>query len=245
MELIDRIIDDASYWASSSIYMEHPPVSIRKDGKKEEHLMYLRTLPVGIPGTEGDFSLVEEDFEDGGAAWTKKLQVGCPEDPPTRSRPCRKIEFQLWCHNHLAARYPQTFSDSFMWFDVIIEKLQTPVFTHDIVEWPAHFFFDEIDPDTARPFLHSDRMFEKMVALSQTEKHRIIWHFRDSCNSATATNWNFLNSSFDKDLARAAYAAGLVRDMQPGDSIAVRARSRFPDSESLVQKAKIIVYWAV
>jgi len=251
VELIDRIIDEASYWASSSVYLEHPPTPrFCKDGKKEGCMVYLRSLPLGISGTEGSVSLVEDDFREGGAAWTKKLKVGCPEDSSLMaSRPCRKIVFQLWCHNHLAAQYPRNFSDSYMWFDVIIEKLRSPVFAHDTVEWPAHFLFEEIHPTAVRPFPPSDKAFKKMVSITRSAEHHIIsWDFRDSFNAAStsATEWNFFEDpTFDKDLARAASAAELVRNIQTGDCVALLARGRFPDPEHLHQKAKITVYWAV
>ncbi|OAX36822.1 hypothetical protein K503DRAFT_801725 [Rhizopogon vinicolor AM-OR11-026] len=251
IELIDRIIDEASYWASSSVYLEPPStVPIRRDGKKKEYLLYLRTPPLGIHGTEGDFSFIGKDFEDGGAAWTKKLLAGHPEDPsPTISRPCRKIEFQLWCHHDLAAQFPRTFGSSHIWLDIFIERLQTPIFTNVIVEWPAHLLFEEIDPDTAsKPLLPYDRICQKAVAaISQTAEHTVIWHFRDSFNKGftSTTVWNFLDGSCDKELARATEAAKLVRDMQAGDCISLRVRSRFPDPENHIQTAKVTVYWAV
>jgi len=249
-ELIDRIIDDASYWACSSVYLEPPStVPIRRDGTKAEYLLHLRTLPLGICGTEGNFSLVGKDFEDGGAAWTKKLQMSYPDDHPlTLLRPCRKIEFQLCSHHDLATQFPRTFNPSYIWLDVFTEKLQTPIFTNDVVEWPAHLLFEDTDPDTTRPSLPYDRICQKMVAaVSQTAEHTIVWHFRDSFNkgSSSSTVWNFLDDTFDKEPARAAEAARLVRNMQPGDCITLRARARFPNPENYVQTARITVYWAV
>ena len=62
MKLIARILDDASYWASGSVCLEHPvSVPIRGDGKGS-YLMHLRTLALGIHVTEGDFSPVGQDF---------------------------------------------------------------------------------------------------------------------------------------------------------------------------------------
>ena len=102
-ELVDRIIDDASYWLYSSVYLERClTVPMPGEGGSVEDVMYMRTLPLGICGTDGDFNLLGEDFR-GGSAWRKKLRLGGPDDlscsTPTLSHPCRKIVFQLWSND--------------------------------------------------------------------------------------------------------------------------------------------------
>ncbi|KAJ8585869.1 hypothetical protein M405DRAFT_910426 [Rhizopogon salebrosus TDB-379] len=87
-ELVDRIIEDASYWPHSSISLERPfVVSFFKDGRMAEDGMHTRTLPIGMPGTEGDHKLLPEDFCQDGAAWTAALELGGPGNnqgpPPT------------------------------------------------------------------------------------------------------------------------------------------------------------------
>jgi len=214
----------------------------------------MRTLPLGIRGTEGNFSLVENDLRDSGAAWTKKLRVGgagvLSWPTPTLLHPCRKIEFQLWSHDQgWGGEYPGTYRDSYSWFDVGIQKLQAPIFADNIIEWPAYLFFEEFDEepcsipaDPARPFLPHDTTLQKnIVAKSQTTEHTVVWHFLDS---------------HDEESAEAIEAAKLgrgpqsldgkfVRNMQAGDCITLWARARFPGWENHVQKAKITVYWAV
>jgi len=109
----------------------------------------MRTLPLGIHGTGGNFSLVENDLRDSGAAWTKKLRVGGLSWPtPTLLHPCRKIEFQLWSHDQgWGGVHPGTYRDSYSWFDVGIQKLQAPIFADNIIEWLAYLFFEEFDEE--------------------------------------------------------------------------------------------------
>lgn len=48
-ELVDVILDEACYWAHSTVEVEYPVRANIWNGK--DH-MYLRTLPLAIPGTE-------------------------------------------------------------------------------------------------------------------------------------------------------------------------------------------------
>ena len=105
-ELVDRIVEDASYWPHSSVYFERPftvPLRHARNGRKVEDVMYMRTLPLGIRGTEGDLRFLPKDFGHDGAACTAVLELGGPDDhswsAPTLLHPCRKIEFQLWSHD--------------------------------------------------------------------------------------------------------------------------------------------------
>jgi hypothetical protein len=253
-ELVDRIIDDASYWPHSSVYLERClTVPMRGEGGSIEDVMYMRTLPLGIRGTDGDFNLLGEDFKDG-SAWRKKLRLGGPDDlsrsTPTLSHPCRKIVFQLWSNDQGwgGEQGYGPYKASYTWFDVGIEKAQTSIFTNNTVDWPAPLLFKEevdafrIQRDVARPFLPSDTTLQKNVmAEEETTEHTIVWHFLDS---------------FDKESAEAIEADKLgrgpgsldgkfVRNMQVGDCITLWARARFPGWKNHVKRAKITVYWAV
>lgn len=253
-ELVDKIIDDASYWLHSSVYLERClTVPVRREGGSVEDVMYMRTLPLGIRGTDGDFNLLEKDFEDG-SAWTKELRLGGPDDllysTTTLSHPCRKIVFQLWSNDQGwgGERSNGPYKASYTWFDVGIEKAQTSIFTNNTVDWPAYLLFKEevdafpIQRDVTKPFLPSDTTLQKnAMAIKYTTKHAVVWHFLDS---------------FDKESAVAIEAGKLgrgpgtldgkfVRNMQVGDCITLWARARFPGWENCVKKAKITVYWAV
>jgi hypothetical protein len=59
--------------------------------------MYMRTLPFGIRGTEGDLKLFPKDFGHDGGACTAALELGGPDHHPWSAPTLlRKIEFQLW-----------------------------------------------------------------------------------------------------------------------------------------------------
>jgi len=214
----------------------------------------MRTLPLGIPGTEGDFSLVEDNLKDGGAAWMKNLILE-EEDGPSCSKltstlpyPCRKIEFQLWSHDQgWGGEHPRTYDASYTWFDVGVQKLQAPIFANNIIEWPLYLLFEEfeeepcaIPTDPARPFLPADTTLQKnVVGKSQITEHTIVWHYLDT---------------YDNDSSKEAVSQGhgpnsldgkFVRNMQVGDCITLWAWARFPGWENHVQKAKITIYWAV
>jgi hypothetical protein len=253
-KFVDRIIDDASYWPHSSIHLERPlTVIVQQDGKND--VMYIRTLPLGIRGTEGDFSLVEKDLKDNGAAWTKKLRVGGADGPswstPTLPHPCRKIEFQLWSHDQgWGGAHPGTYRESYTWFDVGVQKLQAPIFANsDIIEWPAYLLFEEFDEepcsiptDPARPFLpHATTLQKNIVGKSQTMEHTIVWHFLNSYDEESAEAMEAVK----RGRGSQSLDGKFVRSIQVGDCITLWARARFPGWENHVQKAEVTVYWAV
>jgi hypothetical protein len=259
-ELIDRIIEDASYWPHSSVYFERPftvPFGHVRDGRSIEDAMYMRTLPLGIRGTEGDLRLLPKDFGHDGAACTAVLELGGPDDhswsAPTLLHPCRKIEFQLWSHDQGwggESEHRGTYNESYTWFDVGIEKFHTSSFANNIVQWPPYLLFREdldgepfhIQRDITTPVIPSDTTLQKnVVAERVTTEHTIVWHFLDS---------------FDKESVEAEEACKVgrgsatvdgkfVRSMQVGDCITLWARARFPGWENVIQKVKITVYWAV
>jgi hypothetical protein len=259
-ELIERIIDEGSYWPHSTVYIERPiTLPIYKDGKHSVDGIYIRSLPIGVHGTEGDFRLVEEDFEDGGAAWEKKLQIGGTDDtlpsaPMLSTHPCRKIEFQLWTHDQrLRKQFPHTFTSSYIWCDVSIEKLQSPF--SDSIEWPARFLFEEcneepsgIPRDADRPhFPPSMKLLKNLSAKTSGSDHTMFWHANDSFDKDADGDcfWHFLDNTFDRQAAKTAQVGDMVRSLQVGDCMALLVHGRFPNSEGKVHEARITVYWAV
>ncbi|KAG1855966.1 hypothetical protein F4604DRAFT_1590659, partial [Suillus subluteus] len=226
MELIDKIIDEASYWPHSTIYIERPTtVPTYKEGKRSDEGIYIRTLPIGVHGTEGEFRFVEKDFEEGGAAWEKKLRIGglddaLPSAPMLSTNPCRKIEFQIWTHDQrLRTQFPHTFNASYIWCDVSIEKLQEPI--SDTTEWPARFLFEEcnaepsvIPRDTSRPsFPPSMKLLKTLAAKTSGSDHTMFWHASDSFDKDADGDcfWHFLDNTFDRQAAKTAEVGRLVR----------------------------------
>jgi len=250
--LVDKIVDDASYWPHSSVYLERPlTITFGPEGKND--VMYMRTPPLGIPGTDGDISFIENDLKDNGAAWTKKLRIGERGFPrlgltPTPQHPCRKIEFQLWSHDQgWGGEHPGTYRASYSWFDVGIQKLQSPIFTNDIIEWPAYLLFEEFDEepcstDSAPPVIPTAMTLQKnVVAKSQTTEHTIVWHFLDSYDKGSAEVIEAVNQGRGPESLNGKF----VRSMQMGDCITLWARARFPGWQNHVQKAKVTIYWAL
>ncbi|KAJ8583684.1 hypothetical protein M405DRAFT_845652 [Rhizopogon salebrosus TDB-379] len=245
--LVDKIVDDASYWPHSSVYLIRP--LIITEGEKD--VMYMRTLPLGIPGTDGDISFMENDLTDDGAAWMKKLRIGEQGFPPlgltpTLRHPCRKIKFQLWSHDQgWGGEHPGTYRASYTWFDVGIQKFQSPTFTNDIIEWPAYLFeqFDEEPYGNSRtPFLPTTMTLQKnVVAKRKTTKHTIVWHFLDSYDEGSAEVTEAVNQGRGPESLNGKF----VRSMQMGDCITLWPRARFLGWENHVEKAKVTVYWAL
>ncbi|KAH7903139.1 hypothetical protein BJ138DRAFT_199934, partial [Hygrophoropsis aurantiaca] len=53
IELIDQIIDDASYWPHSSITLIKSAIVRNFGTSATQDAMYMRTLPLAVPGVEG------------------------------------------------------------------------------------------------------------------------------------------------------------------------------------------------
>jgi len=230
MELVNRIIDDASYWPHSSVTLES-----RLDLIPPYNKMFMRTLPIGVPGTEGDFSLVRDDFKQNGAAWTKKLRLGKADDPScstTLLHPCRKVELQFWCRDQVRAdaAHPGP------WFDASIQNLQPSIFADNIVEWPASLIWkwsgEELCsvPTDPKPYIPRA---EKVYVDLETREETIVWHYLDSCDNDPAEA---------REAGRPETLDGKsMRSMRVGDCIILWARVWF-DNHATV---KTTVYWAV
>ncbi|KAG2092647.1 uncharacterized protein F5147DRAFT_722013 [Suillus discolor] len=260
MELIERIIDEASYWPHSTLYIERPiTVPLYREGKRSEEGIFIRTLPLGVHGTEGEFRILEKDFEAGGAAWERKLLLGrlddtLPSAPMLSSHPCRKIEFQNWTHDQrLRKQFPHTFTASYVWCDVSIERLETPI--SDTIEWPARFLFNEcktelsiIPQDTGSPlFPLSTKLSKNLAAKTSGSDHTMFWHANDGFDKDADGDcfWHFLDNTFDRQDAKTAEVGKMVRSLRVGDCMSLFAHSRFPNSEGKVHQARVTVYWAV
>ncbi|KAG0707653.1 hypothetical protein DFH29DRAFT_591897 [Suillus ampliporus] len=150
-ELIDVIIDVASYWARTSVTVNRT-VRVTAHGtsiKCGRDRMYMRTLPLAVYGAEGDFVLNKKDLEG------EKLVIGGlpPAESnwvaPARAKPFRKIEFQLWSHDqgwvtdHRSRR--ATYEGSFSWFDASVERLDSTSHLMESIEWPSSLLFTAVD----------------------------------------------------------------------------------------------------
>ncbi|KAG2157216.1 hypothetical protein DEU56DRAFT_9150 [Suillus clintonianus] len=251
-ELVDDIIDAACYWAHSSITVDRSAVVHAGD------MMYMRTLPLAVYNTEGDFlleerGLLEEGFVLGGLPPTELKWV-----PPTLAKPFRKIEFQLWSHDQgwvgVQGSLPGTYNGSYSWFDVDVERLDpTSCFTESI-RWPSSLLFTAVDApnlpdditftrkDVKCPFLPSPSTLQKnIVAERQTSHHTITWTDLDNVEEGSSD----AIAAENRGQGWKSYDGSFVRDLQVGDCITLWMRARFPGWMNNAVKAKITVFWAV
>ncbi|KAH7919514.1 hypothetical protein BV22DRAFT_857030 [Leucogyrophana mollusca] len=262
IELIDQILDDAWYWAHSSVTVQgHVSVpNYITDGVRSRDKMYVRTLPLAVPGSEGDI---------GGGNDMRELVLGTvPVDagssqwaPPRGNHPCRMIEFQIWSRdqgyspdvaNH------STYRESYSWFDACVETPKLNFHSGKDIPWPSsllttdssrlwseHPKFICSNADDNTPTTPSPRHIQRNVhASTRTHHHVVTWHHRDYIEQGSAQaveadlkgqGWQSLDGTF-------------VRNLSVGDCITLRMRAR-PDGLHLwtchAEKATIDVYWAV
>ncbi|KAH7907190.1 hypothetical protein BJ138DRAFT_1160722 [Hygrophoropsis aurantiaca] len=266
LELINKILDDAWYWAHSSITMERFDRSPSWLSSPTKDRLYVRTLPLAIPGSEGDFAWEDEpevlynDENDskksimlGGKALTEsELWV-----PPLGRHPCRMIEFQIWSRDQgFSSDIPNhsTYRESRSWFDAIIETPNVDWLQADPISWPNRLLKRDTarrllgDPDFTRedsdspsvpPSTHVQRNVHASVRIHH---HAITWHYLDSVQPGSA-------DSVETDLKGQGLQSldgTFVRRLKAGDCITLRMRSgRDPLLECIAEKAIIDVYWAV
>ncbi|KAG1782611.1 hypothetical protein EV702DRAFT_1192283 [Suillus placidus] len=263
-ELIDVIVDDASYWAHTSVTVNRTVVT-HEDGD----IMYMRTLPLAVYGTEGDLLLDEENlqgdsegFDLGGLPPAEARWAA-----PTRAEPFRKIEFQLWSHDQgWGGDYDSqgTYNGSYSWFDASVERLDSVSWLTGSIKWPFSLISAAVDlsddltddlpadapnlpddftfvrKDVKRPFLPSPSTLQKnFVAEDQTTHHIVTWSYCDNVKEDSPE----AIAAESKGRGRKSYDGSFVRDLQVGDCITMRAR--FPGWSNNAVKAKITVYWAV
>ncbi|KAG1756669.1 uncharacterized protein EDB91DRAFT_1041321 [Suillus paluster] len=244
-ELIDDIIDAASYWAHTSVTVNRTVRTIAHGTsiKCGRDMMYIRTLPLAVYGAEGDFVLNQENLEGGelvlgGLPPTESNWVA-----PARVKPFRKIEFQLWSHDqgwvtdHRSRR--ATYEGSFSWFDASVERLDSTSYLTESIEWPSSLFFTA---DVERPFLPSPTTLQKnIVAESLTTHHIVTWTDLDNVKERSPEAM----AAESAGQGWKSYDGRFVRDLQVGDCITLWMRARFQGWSMNAEKAKITVYWAV
>ncbi|KAH7909758.1 hypothetical protein BJ138DRAFT_1136435 [Hygrophoropsis aurantiaca] len=122
IELIDGILDEASYWPHSSLtiaWRDSVPSQRRNSGGDK---MYMRTLPLAIYGTDINIAL------------PARRQYG-------GEYPARKVIFELWSKdqgwsNEIANR--GTYNGSSTWFDADVETLRHFGSEHPFLPSPTH-----------------------------------------------------------------------------------------------------------
>jgi hypothetical protein len=142
-ELVNDIIDTASFWAHTSLTVNGHIVA-RTDGSE----MYMRTLPLAVYGTEGDFVLDRENLQEEGFILGGLPLTDLEWAAPTLVKPFRKIEFQLWSHDQgwggdHGCR--GTYNGAYSWFDASVERLRSTEYFMESIEWPSSLLFTAAD----------------------------------------------------------------------------------------------------
>jgi len=266
VELIDQILDDASYWPHSSVTLEWDAVAASGTVSEKQDNMYMRTLPFAIYGTEGDVSLTQEHVRSVGLDAVEPFHLGMQNSeaertkwlPPRGGNPCRKIAFQLWSEDqgwsNDSANHG-TYRGSYTWFDASVETLDHDMLNHGRVTWPAHLLIDESDGpllvespfnfvrrETDHPFLPPPTHLQRNIhAVHKIRHHTITWHYLDFIDEQSP-------AAIEADLNGRGWKSldgSFVRSLKVGDCITLWMRARFPGWTAHIVKAKIEMYWAV
>jgi hypothetical protein len=251
-ELIDDIIDAASYWAHTSLTVDGHTVAYAEGDK-----MYMRTLPLAVCGTEGDFLLDKENLQGEGFVLGGLPSTELEQAAPTRAKPFRKVEFQLWSHDQGWGGEHGcrgTYNGAYSWFDASVERLESTSYFTESKEWPSSLLFATVDApnlpddvtffqkDAKRPFLPSASTLQKnIVAEEQTTHHTITWTDLDDVKEGSPE----AIAAQNRGQGWKSYDGSFVRDLQVGDCITLWMRARFPGWSNNAVKAKITVFWAV
>ncbi|KAI6118193.1 hypothetical protein F5141DRAFT_1000365, partial [Pisolithus sp. B1] len=229
-ELVDIILDEACYWAHSTVEVEYPVCAYLSNGKDR---MYLRTLPLAIPGTEGDFRLFPSRYQ--GYSPRSNLSVHA------RLHPCRRIVFELWSHDQgWSSNYPNdrgTYRGSYTWWDASVEAVQPEITGDPGIGSPVRFHQHE----QRRPPLPNERSLQRNLhAVEETQHHTVEWSYADTVPSTTDQQ-----DLYNRGRGPLSADGRFVRNLKVGDCIALWASARFPGWEMHAEKAKISVYWAI
>ncbi|KAI6039225.1 hypothetical protein EDC04DRAFT_3010374, partial [Pisolithus marmoratus] len=215
-ELIDTILDEAHYWAHSTVTVEYP---VRAGGWGSADHMYMRTLPLAIPGTEGDFVFSPQE--------PRRIRLGTGPNLSLyhRLHPCRRIVFNLWSHDQGWSSSPSewhgTYYGSYSWWDASVETPQQEIII--------------------RPYIPSDKVLQRNLhAVGKARHHTVEWSHVDGVTSAEDQN-----SLENRGRGRSSADGIFVRNLKVGDCIALWVSARFPGWAMHAKKAKISVYWAV
>jgi hypothetical protein len=110
--------------------------------------IYMRTLPLAVYGTEGDFLLDNENLQEEGFVLGGLPPTDQEWAAPSRTKPFRKIEFQLWSHDQgwggdHGCR--GTYNGAYSWFDASVERLRSTSCFMGSIEWPSSLLFTAAD----------------------------------------------------------------------------------------------------
>ncbi|KAI6151604.1 hypothetical protein BKA82DRAFT_1001610 [Pisolithus tinctorius] len=254
-ELVDIILDEVCYWAHSTVTVKYPACA---DSWYSPDHMYMRTLPLAIPGTEGDFVFSPQE--------PKEIRLGAGLERSNlslyhRLHPCRRIVFELWSHDQGWSSNPSrlhgTYREAFSWWDASAEAPQPVITGNTDTSWPSLLVFtdakrleaaQDVEPpvqfyqnEQTRPSIPNDKLLQRNLhAVYKTSHHTVKWSHTDEAVSAEDQH-----ALEDLGRGRLSGDGSFVRNLKVGDCIVLWASARFPGWQMYAEKAKISVYWAV
>ncbi|KAI5984742.1 hypothetical protein EDC04DRAFT_3149938 [Pisolithus marmoratus] len=252
-QLVDTILDEAGYWAHSTVTVEYPACANASNWDSADH-MYMRTLPLAIPGTEGDFVFSPQE--------PKQIRLGTGPDLSLyhRLHPCRRIVYDLWSHDQgwssSPSKWHRTYWRSYSWWDASVETPQLDITSNSYISWPSLLVFADakeleatmdVSPmqfhqrEQVRPHIPAGRVLQRNLhAVYETRHHTVEQSHVDGVTSVEAQR-----ALENRGRGWLSADGNFVRNLKVGDCIVLWISARFPGWAMHAEKAKISVYWAV
>ncbi|KAJ0421043.1 hypothetical protein BJY00DRAFT_114938 [Aspergillus carlsbadensis] len=225
------------------------------DVLKVRHILLWKVKPEGLPTevvdmivdaaeywpsaefTVGERRVIRKDVDEALLCTTplcydeKMLDTSSPKLLPHRTvHPCRKIQFCIvshdqggWNESQIAHEAPQK--------ETVQAKMSPEV------RRPRHFGPDD-------PGLHpgQNALQRNRARTQRPQRHTVVWHYLDGIPVDSPESEELERS---EGRGRSTFAGKQVRELEPGDSIIVWARARFPGWINYVNELSVRVFWAV
>lgn len=254
IELIDQILDEAEYWA-------HSTVEVMGKISVEGDRMYMRTMPFALPGTEGDLKVT--DLGQNSSDVHRLIGGGTGEAEaegwvsPRGCNPARKVVFELESKDQGWSGEPDnhgSYRGSYTWFEAGVESVPLNFIREEHVQWTSPMIFSGLNDlhdspihfvlksPLQTPFLHPPTHIQRNIHAGKDWRiHNIEWHYLDCFEEASVE----AQDADDNGRGRKSLDGNFVRNLTKGDCITLWMRARFPGWWCYIKRAKISVYWAV
>lgn len=246
-EIINIILDYATYWANETFTLDDPTQAIESTPNDSGDVMVLRTMPLG---------LCHESNSDGSC---QIYGSACSWAPYRSQNPFRKVEFRILSYDQ---GWHLSWSSSPNWFEAHIKHtlLRQPDWSFLRIEVesendipPNGFKWTDVtfaSPSYQPHVLVDTNMVTDLghnhdfITNGALQQHRIVWHYLDNLNVQSDTK-SEVSKSQNSGSETATAAAKFVRDLKVGDTIALWAKAKQREWLNLGQYVSIVVTWAV
>ncbi|EIW77968.1 hypothetical protein CONPUDRAFT_109281 [Coniophora puteana RWD-64-598 SS2] len=226
VEIIDVILDHGAYWPHSTVEVKE--IDVVSGGDDVEDKVYLRTLPLAYPKTEGSHVASAGQYP-----IHRPPRGSNEEEYPRRGQhPCRRIVFELlsrdqgWSSDRA---YHKTYAHSWTWFDVSVERAS---------ESDSGGVADQVEHGLHPKDTHLQR---NVHAKREFTRHVIVWDWQDTVEEGS------LEAMVANEQGRGwrSMDGQLVRSLECGDRLVLWMHARFGGWRCIAESAKVTVYWAV